>query len=259
MFKLPQAIYPLLILAAAAARLPAQEPFQHPGILTSQAELEAIQKHVATGDPGDVVYAGFVSTMETRFADVNFVTKPVPRPQRVDNTKLDDPPALQRDAAMAAYTLALKWVAAGDAAARDKAITLMDDWAKVFDANQGDENRFLDSAWVVTVWCAAGELIRHGSCHGQTANWPELDVRRFCGMIRRLEDESSQIIVRPFNPGSNWGTSSMLGDMASGVFLDDRAMYARAATRCSSTCPTSSSRRATARRSSATRGTASSR
>ncbi len=214
------------VFAAATARS-GDVPFQHPGILTSQAELDAIQKHVAAQDPGDVNFAGYVSTMKTRFADADFVPQPMARPQRIDNKKDTDPPALQRDSAMTAYTLALKWVVTGDATARAKAISIMDAWSKVFDANQGDENRFLDSSWVVTVWCAAGELIRHGTYHGERANWPPADVARFGEMIRRLEVVSSQIIVRPFNPGSNWGTSSMLGDMAAGVFLDDHAMYAR--------------------------------
>ena len=229
MFEFPSVACPLLILAglfAAVAPLSAQGPFQHPGILSSQAELDAVQKHVATRNPQDANYAGFVSTMATRFADVNFATVPVARPKR-SGKKADDPPALQRDSAMAAYTLALKWAVTGDTPARDKAISIMDAWAKVFEVNEGDENRYLDSSWVVTVWCAAGELIRHGTYHGQKANWPESDVQRFCEMIRHLESESSQIIVRPFNPGSNWGTSSMLGDMAAGVFLDDRAMYTR--------------------------------
>ena len=215
------------VSAVAAIAWCEDTPFQHPGILTSQAELEAIQKHVATQDPNDVNFAGYVSTMKTRFADVNFTPQPMARPQRIDNKKDTDPPALQRDSAMVAYTLALKWAVSGDAAARDKAISIMDAWSKVFDANEGDENRFLDSSWVVTVWCAAGELIRYGTYHGAKANWPAPDVARFCEMIRRLEVVSSQIIVRGFNPGSNWGTSSMLGDMAAGVFLDDHAMYAR--------------------------------
>ena len=201
-------------------------PFVHPGILTSQAELDAIQKHVATQDPDDVIYAGYVSTMKTKYADLSFIPQPIARPKRMKK-KEDDPPVLERDSAMVAYTLTLKWVTTGDTAARDKAISVMNAWSNVFEVNEGDENRFLDSSWVIQVWCAAGELMRYGQYHGAKADWSDADVQKFNQMIRHLEGESSQIIVRPFNPGSNWGTSSMLGDMSAGVFLDDRAMYTR--------------------------------
>jgi hypothetical protein len=82
---------------------------------------------------------------------------------------------------------------------------------------------------VITVWCAAGELMRYGQFDGKTADWPAEHVNKFNTMIRNLEAQSSQIIVRPFNPGSNWGSSSMLGDMVAGVFLDDHAICTRAA------------------------------
>ena len=203
------------------------KPFNHPGLFTSQAELAAIQKRVASKNPDDPIYAGYVSTTATRFADADFQPEVIAQVKRMGLGQVVDPPVKQRDSAMVSYTLALKWATAGDAAARDKAISIMDAWADGFERNVGDENRFLDSAWVVTVWCAAGELIRYAEVGGKTADWPAERVDKFKAMIRNLEAESSQIIVRPFNPGSNWGTSSMLGDMAAGVFLDDRAMYER--------------------------------
>ncbi|MGN6507428.1 MAG: alginate lyase family protein [Tepidisphaeraceae bacterium] len=218
----------IAIIAGAAAALAgaAEGAFVHPGIFTSQQELERLQHRVAAADPDDATYAGYLSTMRTKFADVKFVPQPIARPKRLGKKELD-PPVFQRDSAMTAYTLALKWAVTGDAAARDKAIQIMNAWADVFEQNEGDENRFLDSAWVVTVWCAAGELIRHADYHGQHADWPTERVQKFQAMIRHLEAESSQIIVRPFNPVSNWGTSAMLGDMAAGVFLDDPALYDR--------------------------------
>ena len=64
-----------------------------------------------------------------------------------------------------------------------------------------------------------------GRYPGRSANWPPAQAEKFQGMIRRLVARSLRIIMRPFNPGSNWGTSAMLGDMAAGVFLDDRTVY----------------------------------
>jgi hypothetical protein len=216
----------LAITTCAAVARADDAAFVHPGIFTSHAELAAIQKHVATGDSNDVIFAGYQSTMHTKFDNLNFVPKPSAHPTRMKK-KEDDPPVLERNAAMVSYTLALRWAITGDQAARDKAISIMNAWADVFEGNEGDENRFLDSSWVITVWCAAGELIRYGQYHGETAAWPAEQVEKFKAMIQHLDDQSSQITVRPFNPGSNWGSSSMLGDMAAGVFLDDRTIYTR--------------------------------
>ena len=58
-----------------------------------------------------------------------------------------------------------------------------------------------------------------------STNWSFGDIDKFSTVIRALEAQSSRIITRPFNPGSNWGMSAMLGDMAAGVFLDDHAVY----------------------------------
>ena len=204
-------------------------PFVHPGILTGQAELIAIRQHIATKDSKDVIFAGYESTMRTRFADVDFVPKPHARPKRMKATAPgeDGPPVDQRNSAMTAYTLALRWAVAGDSPARDKAIQIMDAWADVYEDQEGDENRFLDTSWATMPWCSAAELIRHADVGGKTADWPAERIEKFKTMVRRMNAQSSQIIVKPFNPGSNWGTSSMLADMSAGVFLDDRAMYER--------------------------------
>lgn len=204
----------------------ADTPFAHPGVLTSQAELDVIQTRVANANPDDPIYAGYLSTMKTKFADMNFVPIPVARPKRHDRKPIDST-VLERDSAMVAYTLTLKWVATGDVAARDKALSIMDAWADVFETHEGDVNRYLDSSWVTPVWCAAGELMRYGKVNGQTAPWPAERVEKFKTMIRHLNDQSSTIITQPFNPVSNWGTSAMLADMAAGVFLDDPKIYNR--------------------------------
>ena len=201
-------------------------PFVHPGLLTGADELAVIQKRVQTADPNDPIYAGYLSTMARKYADMNYQPTPVARVKRGDLKPLDSP-VLERDGAMVSYTLALKWVATGDVAARDKALSIMDAWAEVFETQEGDENRFLDSAWVTPVWCSAGELMLYGKVDGQSAPWPAEKVEKFKTMIRHLNALSSKIITQPFNPASNWGTSAFLADMAAGVFLDDHEIYQR--------------------------------
>ena len=221
------AIAAVLTIAAPGR---SQTPFVHPGLLSGAEDLAAIQKRVAAHDPTDPIVAGYDSTMGTRFADVDFMPKPHARPQRIKGPKVpgeDGPPVDQRNSAMTAYTLALKWAVVGDAKARDKAIAIMNAWSAVYEDQEGDENRFLDTSWATMPWCSAAELIRYAKIDGKIADWPADQVEQFKGMIRKMNAESSQIIVKPFNPTSNWGSSAMLADMAAGVFLDDRAVYTR--------------------------------
>ncbi len=205
---------------------PVATPFVHPGLFTSSAELQVLQRRLAAGDPQDPVVEGWRSVLASKFANPAKAHAPVPIVKRLGH-KDDDPPVWERDSAMVSYTLALEWAIGGDAVARDRAIAIMDAWSAVFRDHAGDENTYLDASWVTPVWCAAGELIRYADVNGRRAGWPPGRVEAFGAMIRRLNAQSSRIITRPFNSHSNWGTSSMLADLAAGVFLDDRAVYTR--------------------------------
>ena len=212
--------------ADAIAGPPVRQPFVHPGIFTSQAELEAIRHRVAAGDPNDPMVTGYQSTMATRFADVHFVPQPVAHVKRGDR-KPKDSPTLERDSAMTAYTLTLRWVVVGDTAARDEALHIMNVWADVFESDDGDINRFLDSSWVLAPWCAAGELMKYAVVDGKHAGWPEVRQQEFTAMVRKLSDISVGIFDPKYAPG-NWQTSASLGNMEAGIFLNDPALYARA-------------------------------
>jgi hypothetical protein len=214
-----------LCMTGVAMARAAPQSFIHPGVLTSQAELEVIQKRVAAADPRETTYAGYLSTMKSRFADLNYQPLPAARIKRGDH-KPQDGPSRMRDSAMTAYTLALKWAATGDLAARDKAQQIMAAWADVYQGSDGDINRFLDSSWVLAPWCAAGELMLHARVNGKGSDWPPENVAAFKVMIRRLSDTSRNIFDPKYAPG-NWQTSASLAAMAAGVFLDDRQLYAQ--------------------------------
>ena len=204
----------------------AGQPFVHPGIFSSQSELETIRRRVASHNPNDAMVAGWKSVMDSKYDNLNYQPQPVVIVTRADKSPT---PVNERDSAMVSYVLALRWVLSGDEAAKTKALSVMKAWADVFQDHEGDVNTHLDSAWVVTVWSAAGELLRHGKYMGRGANWPTADVDKFSEMIRRLEAQSSHILTDAQwkNHNGNWDSSAMLGDMAAGVFLDDRAMYER--------------------------------
>ena len=216
--------YTIFLVGAAAA--PVRQPFAHPGIFTSQAELDVIQRRLAANDPADATVAGYRSTMATKFGDVAFVPQPVAHVRRGDRKPVDSP-VLERNSAMTAYTLTLRWAATGDAAARDKAQQVMAAWADTFVSDDGDINRFLDSAWVLAPWCAAGELMEHATIHGRPSGWAADRVAKFKAMVAKLSQISVGIFDPKYPPG-NWQTSASLGNMEAGIFLDDPALYARA-------------------------------
>jgi hypothetical protein len=199
------------------------QSFTHPGVLTSQAELDVIQKRVAAADPSDTTYTGYLSTMKTRFASLDYLPKPAARIKRGDRKPMDGPSSM-REAAMTAYTLTLKWAATGDQAACEKAQSIMAAWANVYEGSDGDINRFLDSSWVLAPWCAAGELQLYAKVNGKGSGWPPDQVAQFKSMVRKLSDVSKGIFDPKYAPG-NWQTSASLAAMAAGVFLDDPALY----------------------------------
>ena len=201
------------------------QSFLHPGVLTNQAELEVIEKRIAAADPNETTYAGYVSTMKSKYANIDFVPTPMARIKRGDR-KPKDGPVLMRDAAMTAYTLTLKWAATGDIAARDKAQAIMAAWADVYEGSDGDMNRFLDASWVLAPWSAAGELMLYAKVNGKSAQWPSEKAAAFKSMVRKLSDVSIQIFDPKYAPG-NWQTSASLAAMAAGIFLDDPKLYAQ--------------------------------
>ena len=211
-----------LLRGALSPAQPVSQPFIHPGVLTSQTELEVIQKRIAGADPQDTTFAGFQSTMKTKFADLGYVPRPSPRIKRGD--RKPDGPTSMREAAMTAYTLTLKWAATGDRAACEKAQSIMAAWADVYEGSDGDINRFLDSSWVLAPWCAAGELQLYATVNGKPALWKADQVAKFKTMVRRLSDTSRQIFDPKYPPG-NWQTSASLAAMSAGIFLDDPALY----------------------------------
>jgi len=209
----------------AAPVHPAADGFVHPGILTGADDLAIIQKRVDRHDESDAIYQGWESVLHSRFANVDLTPHPFAIVERKPKDGEGDP-AEERNEAMTAYTLTLMWVCNHDTHARDKALEIMNAWAAVFQTHRGDENRYLDSGWVLPVWCSAGELMRYGSVRGEVADWKTDDEAKFEAMIRALEANSVKIL-KGFNPNSNWGTTSFLADMSAGVFLGDHKMYAR--------------------------------
>ena len=61
-------------------------PFVHPGVFSSQNELETMRRRLATRMPSDPMVAGCQSVMASRYADVNNQPEPVAIVTRADKS-----------------------------------------------------------------------------------------------------------------------------------------------------------------------------
>jgi hypothetical protein len=194
--------------------------FVHPGIFSSQAELDFI-KATVNASAAHPMKTGF-STMKSFFgANLSYSPNPLAQVAVVASGVGPDE-ANFRDASHAAYAHALQWVITGNSANKDKAIQIYNSWSKVFRGmTPVAAQRQLEAAWVIPVWVAGAEIIRYYN-HG-AAGWAEADIRQFCGMLDTLLSYTK--IICTDKRTNNWGSSAALSMLAAGVFENDTAKF----------------------------------
>ena len=130
-----------------------------------------------------------------------------------------------KDDAQAAYLNALRWVQSGDSRHRDKAISILNDWARTFrtftlDSGTSSAQMQLEAAWLLPMWVSAAEIIRHYN-NGE-AQWSQVDIDTFNGFLDRQYAEA----VKASSRDSNWGAAASLAMMSVGVFQNNTSRYA---------------------------------
>jgi hypothetical protein len=196
----------------------ADDPFTHPGILHSQAELEFVRKKVAEGEePWNVAWeqlqAQSISSLDWQPKPAeNVVRGPYNRPD-VGGTDL------MRGGA-AAYSQAIQWVITGKKAHADKAIAILDAYARTLQTVGGHDARLL-VGMVGINFANAAEILRHTE-----ADWASENQERFEHLLRQV----FYPVIKDFYPtaNGNWDAAMIQTMMAMGVFLDDRALFDRA-------------------------------
>ncbi len=178
----------------------------HPGGWHTASDLQRIRAEVAAGhEPWKSAWEAFRKSD----ADEHYQAHPA--------AHVTDAYAIQHDG-HAAYVLAIKWVASGDATYARAAIGIL-------------------NAWSSTVQTVADEPMRNGLGGGQMANAAEILAHGFGGAagwppaeIARARTWFKAVIYPHVRDGAaaNWGTSAMSGLMSMAVFCDDPEMFARA-------------------------------
>jgi hypothetical protein len=202
--------------------------FSHPGLLNNEQELLALK--LALGSkPGSLCNSSYLALAQDFRASSEYLPHPTAIVIVSPGTRPESEKSFKDDA-MASYLNALQWVATGDASHRDKALEIMDSWAKSFVAIQAvyerngraslETTRALEAAWVLPIWANAAEIMRDHA--NGAARWrPDL-VNIFGEFIERLYEQQRAIDK---NNVSNRGISAALSMMTIGVFQNDSARY----------------------------------
>ncbi|MEU2835173.1 alginate lyase family protein [Streptomyces lavendulae] len=198
--------------------------FVHPGLLQSQELLlELLVKANATTEDS-VMKTGYFSMIEERFASENYTHRPFEVVEVAAGGSTESEDHLRQDAA-AAYAAALRWVKAGHRRHRDRAITILDDWAATFRDLEGPESfpeqTYLEAAWALPLWVYAAEIVRSYRGGNGSGEWPQASQEQFNSFIDRLYAHAEKADL--FN--NNWRASRGLAMLAVGVYQNDSSRY----------------------------------
>jgi hypothetical protein len=203
----------------APAQATAVKPFVHPGLLHSHEELEFVRKKIGAGEePWKTAWENLRASSS---ASLDY--KPRPRAEVVrgpyNNPNIGSS-ELSSDSG-AAYTHALQWCLTGNEAHARKAIEILTAWSATLKKVSGHDTKLLIGMTGVQL-CNAAELLRH-----TYTGWAKPDQERFEQLIREILYPP----IKDFFPAANgnWDASMIQTMLAMGIFLDDRAMFDRAA------------------------------
>jgi len=202
--------------------LPASQPFAHPGLLQSQADIDFIRAHIAAGEEP---WTGALKAMiASPYLKKNRQPKVVPA---VDPGG-KDVGALMSDSS-AAYGAALLWCITGDRAYADTAIANLNANAttlRTIALGHNDQGKLI-AGFTGGKFASAAELLAHyRQPDGSTANWSPADIARFKLMLTTVFYPLIENFKPEFN--GNWDAAMGTTMMTIGVFCDDHAKFNRA-------------------------------
>ena len=196
--------------------------FHHPGIFLTQARLDAFK--AATNATNDsVIKIGYQAVLDDSRSEYTYAHQALSNVQVVGSA-IGPQEARYKNDAQAAYLNALRWVKTGDTRHRDKAIAILNDWARTFRtysvaSGTNSAQVWLEAAWMLPVWVSAAEIIRHYN-NGE-AGWSQADIATFSGFVDRQYAQAEQAKVRV----NNWAVSAGLAMMAAGAYQDNASRY----------------------------------
>ncbi|NKB71054.1 MAG: hypothetical protein GKR89_28625 [Candidatus Latescibacteria bacterium] len=196
----------------------AAQPFTHPGLLHTRAQLAFMKQQVQAGQmpwksAWNVLGGRRGSTLEfTPEPFAHVVRGPYGEPS-IGDRQLST-------AARAAYSHALQWVITADRAHADKAIEIVNAWSQALWTFQDNDAKLL-AAWTGDDFCNAGEILRYTD-----SGWKEQDIAQFERMLKTVYYP----LLERFFPeaNGNWDGAIINTMLSIGIFCDDRTIFDRA-------------------------------
>ena len=197
-------------------------PFVHPCILNSQQDLERI-KYRVNYEPGSAAALGWSRLRSSSYASLTYAHVPYSNVVVVASGTTNSETQFRNDG-QAAWAHALQWVITGDSRYRDKAMTIMNDWANTFvmlspAPGTSSAQLQLEAAWYAPVWVAAADILRY--YNQGAAGWPSTNIAKFDVMLDYLYGKAAQSATR----NNNWGASAALAMIAVGAYQENRSRF----------------------------------
>lgn len=192
--------------------------FKHPGILSSQAELDTLKNAVQSKN-GSPQIAGYNKLAAESKGSLTYKATPYANVHVIASGIGNEEAAFRNDA-HALYIHAIKWVVTGNTAHRDKAIEIADAWGNTFKTLVAESNKpqqpTLEASWAVPIWCAGAEILKYYN-NGESG-WNSTNFESF--VKKMLTYVNGSIASAP-----NWYISKYLSLMSAGVFLNSTSIY----------------------------------
>lgn len=192
--------------------------FVHPGVAHTAESIAFVRAQL---DAKQQPWTGAWEKLKSsRYASLTWEPRPRAHVERGAYNRPDIGSSDFSNDATAAYIHALCWTLTDNAAHARKAAEILDAWSGTLQSISNHDARLLVgmSGYKFTV---AAELLKH-----TWDGWPADRQERFARMTREIWYP----LIKDFYPSANgnWDASMLQTMMAMGVFLDDRAMFARA-------------------------------
>ncbi|MFJ3668126.1 alginate lyase family protein [Streptomyces sp. NPDC090106] len=208
-----------------ARALPPDASFTHPGVLVSDAQLNAVRENVTAGK--EPWLTAYLAMRDSTYGAYKYRAEPYASVDCPGGDHADRPAhgcVQEREDAIAAYTQALLFRVTGKRQHAVKAREIMDAWSAKM-RRHTEEDAGLQTGWAGSTWARAAEIVRHTDGGG----WPEDRVARFEHMLRTAYLPAVTRKVPDYN--GNWDLVMTDAAIGIAVFLEDRKAFDHAVER----------------------------
>jgi hypothetical protein len=215
-------VIPAVAQSQDAPTLPkAPARFTHPGLLSTQADLDRMKSKVAAGEQP------WKGSWDILVRNTDAMANAAPEAEekvRAGGRVAENYIRLARDCARA-YQLALRYHGSGDSRFADKAVGILNTWAAVHKGWEGDSNLALRGGIYGYQFACAAELLRDYQGWGREdfKTFQQYMLERFYPGNRDFLRDRTGVTAQHY--WANWTLANQASMMAIGVLCDDRKIF----------------------------------